>query len=114
MALPSADTLMLALPAANAETVTVAKPEPLVTPVGALKPSTAESVAAKDTVTPDIACPNTSLIVALSVALAPPTISDVTPELVKAMLAPITFTWLVAGLAVHPAQEAVSVEMRFD
>ena len=90
--MPIADTLMLALPAANPETATVATPEPLVTPVGALKLSTFESVAAKDTVTPDIGIANTSLTVAVSAALGPPTTSEETPELFKAMLAPTTFT----------------------
>ena len=83
---------MLAFPAANPETATVATPELLVTPVGAIKPRIAESVAAKDTVTPAIATPNTSLTVALNVGLEPPTTSDDTPELFKAMLAPTTFT----------------------
>lgn len=90
--MPSAETLILAAPAVNPETVTVATPELLVTPVGAFKPRTAGSVAAKDTVTPGITTPNTSLTVAFSVVLAPPTISDDPPELVTATLAPITFT----------------------
>ena len=111
--MPSAVALMLATPAVNPETVTVATPELLVTPVGALKLRIAGSVAAKDTATPGITTPNTSLTVALSAVPAPPTISADPPELVTATLAPITFTWAVAGLAVHPAHDAVSVEIRF-
>ena len=88
--MPSADALMLAVPAVNPATVTVATPELLVTPVGAFKPRIAGSVAAKDTVTPCITTPNTSLTVAFSVVVAPPTISDGAPELVTATLAPIT------------------------
>jgi hypothetical protein len=57
--------------------------------------------------------PNASLTTAVSVALVPPAISDVPPELVKAILAPTTFTSVVTGLAVHPVHEAVSVAMRF-
>lgn len=113
LASPSAVALMLALPAPNPETATVATPELLVMPVGAFKPRTIASVAAKETVTPGIGTPNTSLTVALSAALELPTISADTPELLKEMLAPTTFIWLIAGLAVQPAQEAVSVELRF-
>ena len=90
MALPSADALILAVPAVNPATVTVATPELLVILVGAFKPRIAGSVAAKDTVIPGITTPNTSLTVAFSVVLVPPTISDDAPELVTATLAPIT------------------------
>lgn len=104
---------MLALPLPAPKTATVATPEALVTAVGALRPRTAASVAAKVTVTPGMPRPNTSLTVALKPALAPPTSSAGPPELLKAMLAPDIFTWLVAGLAVQAAQDAVKVEMRF-
>ena len=113
MALPNADALMLAAPAVNPATVTVATPELLVIAVGAFKLRIAGSVAAKDTVTPGITAPNTSLTVALSDVVAPPTISDDAPALVRATLAPITFIWVVAGLAVHPVHDAVRVEIRF-
>ena len=103
---------MLELPAANPETATIATPDPLVTAVMALKPRTAGSVAANDTVTPVMGTPNVSLTVALSVALEPPTTSEETPELFNAMLAPTTLTVTVAGLAVHAMHEAVSVEIR--
>ena len=112
MALPIAVTFILELPAVNPETAIVAIPDPLVTAVGALKPRTAGSVAANDTVTPVMGTPNVSLIVALSVALEPPTTSEETPELFKAMLAPTTLTVTVVGLAVHAVHEAVRVEIR--
>lgn len=89
-ALPSAEALMLAVPAVTPDTATVATPKLLVTLVVALNPRIAGSVAANDTVIPDIATPNTSLTVAFSVVLAPPTISEDAPELVTATLAPIT------------------------
>jgi hypothetical protein len=104
---------MLALPAVNPDTCTVATPELLVTAVAALKPRIKGSVAAKDTDTPDMDTPSASLTAAVSVALVPPAIREVPPELVKAILAPTTFTSVVTGLAVHPVHEAVSVAMRF-
>ena len=104
---------MLAPPLPAPKTDTVATPELLVADVGALKPRIAASVAAKDTVTPGIATPNTSLIVALRAAFEPPTISADPPELLKAMLAPTIFTWLLTGLAVQALQDAVRVAMRF-
>lgn len=104
---------MLALPLPAPKTATVATPATLVTAVGAPRPRTAASVAAKVTVTPGIETPNTSLTVALRLALEPPTSSAGPPELLKAMLAPTIFTWLLAELAVHAVQEAVRVEIRF-
>jgi hypothetical protein len=105
--------LMLAPPAVKPETCTVATPKLSVTAVGVLKPRTPGSVAAKDTVTPDIENPSTSLTVAVSVALELPATIDVPPELVKAMLAPTTFTSVATGIAVHPVQDAVNVATRF-
>lgn len=112
LALPIAVTFTLELPAANPDTATVAIPDPLVTAVVALKPRTAGSVAANDTVTPEMGTPNVFLTVALSVPLEPPTTSEETPELFKAMLAPTTLTVTVAGVAVHAVHDAVSVETR--
>jgi hypothetical protein len=92
----------------------VAIPLLLVTPVKAPKPSTEESVDAKETEAPCIANPATSLTVALNVTLEPPTTTGNAPKDGNATVAPTTLTSLVAGLAEQALQEAVNVTDRFD
>jgi hypothetical protein len=83
---------MLEDPAAKPDTTTCATPELFVFTDAALTPSTVGSVAAKVTSTPGIETPPKFLTVAVNVAVAPPTISDVLTELEIAMLPPTTVT----------------------
>lgn len=115
--MPSAETLTKGLPAgllaAKPDTITCATPELFVLADATFNPSTNGSVAANETYTSDIGTPEKLLTVAVNVEVAPPITSEVLPELVSAMLAPITVTGVAAGAAVHPAQEAVTVAIRF-
>jgi hypothetical protein len=112
LAFPSADTLILPLPATNPETTVVAIPAELVVTAIELSPSTALSVEANVTGTPASATLLAFFMVVLKVTVFPPAVREVPPELPTDTVAPLICTIRADGLAIHALQLADTVATR--
>lgn len=111
-ALPSTETLTLALPAVNPETTVDTTPEVFVLPLKELNPNTNASVEAKVTGTPAKTAPLASFTVALKVIVLPPAVKALPPELATVSVAPLTCTGTEEAAAKQEEQLAVTVATR--
>jgi hypothetical protein len=111
LAFPRADTVILALPDANPETVVDATP-PTVVAAALLRPRTVESVVAKVTGVPESKTPLASFTVADKTTVLPPAVNVVPPELETVTVAPLICTGTEDVVAVQAEQLAVTVATR--